>query len=244
MSPKTTAGPSGRVKTVTSGRQSRLPTRSSEALTAPRDLSGTEAKMPLDLKVAERLCLWAQLTPSMTEQWNQPFFYGRRVIHDISRMSVGFETKRAAREESNTRLNHWVPQIRDWESARVALAMHNCVQKKVFCGLPCCPYCARKFRRWLVGESFRIGLDECENGLFATLLLGEIPYGDLRNVSPIEAKVDLEKRIRHALPDASFAMGGVEVSAKQDGKIWVLHAHIAVAGLYTKQELRRIRNPH
>jgi hypothetical protein len=134
-----------------------------------------------------------------------------------------FETKSDVRKESSRSellLNDHSP----------AVSLRECRARDYTCDKPSCPVCARRFRRWWIGELIRISASTDLNILIATLLLASVPRDHLSDLEPKAHIHKLRKRLeRSGLADV-VAIGGLEVVYKARTRSWVLHVHLMLLG--------------
>jgi hypothetical protein len=107
--------------------------------------------------------------------------------------------------------------------------LSECRAQDYRCDKPFCPICARRFRRWFIGELLRITADRPNLKIF-TVLLRSAPREDIQALDQTRYRNMIRKRLRRAGLQKAVVIGGFEVVYKASSRIWVLHANLLVIG--------------
>lgn len=97
------------------------------------------------------------------------------------------------------------------------------------CNKPFCPICARKFRRWFIGELLRLTEQNKSMQIF-TVLLQAAPPDKIEELDPERHRAGLRKRLQRNGLDDAVVIGGFEIVYKASLSAWVLHANLLVIG--------------
>lgn len=107
--------------------------------------------------------------------------------------------------------------------------LQECRDGDYECNKPFCPICARKFRRWFIGELLRVTQGNGSVRIY-TILLEEAPQGGINDLDPADFRHQLRKRLERAGLDKAPVIGGFEIVYKAQRRIWVLHVNLVVIG--------------
>lgn len=107
--------------------------------------------------------------------------------------------------------------------------LHDCGTDGYRCDQPFCPVCARRFRRWLIGELLRLTERKAPMRIF-TVLLQAAPSNKIDELDLDRHRASLRKRIQRSGLDDAVVIGGFEVVYKTNLRNWVLHANLLVIG--------------
>jgi hypothetical protein len=120
-------------------------------------------------------------------------------------------------------------------------ALRACREEGEPCFVPYCPICARRYRRWLIGQTlpFFFGIEV--PAFFVTILLEECGVGDLHKIDVERSRRRLRTRMHRTLLPGAILVGGIEVGLKDER--WLIHAHLACLGP-AEAELRRLAGSH
>jgi hypothetical protein len=89
-----------------------------------------------------------------------------------------------------------------------------------------CPSCARKFRRWFIGEILQIAHAKPKPGHIVTVLLAQAT--NIRELDPESFRHSLRKRLDRAGLGETVVIGGFEVVWRAGDKTWVLHVNLLI----------------
>ena len=119
--------------------------------------------------------------------------------------------------------------LRDAGAARhLCQSLAECRASDYNCEQTYCPRCARRFRRWLIGELLRIESKTSKSIQIMTVLLHA--SSDIRDLDVAPFGHSLRKRLdRAGLKDTSV-IGGFEMVWRADRKQWVLHVNLMILG--------------
>ena len=98
------------------------------------------------------------------------------------------------------------------------------------CNNAFCPICARRFRRWFIGELLRITENETRRIRVLTVLLEP---ADRIAISDLDFRRHghiLRKRLKRAGLESAVVIGGVEVAYRAKDKKWILHINLVIIG--------------
>lgn len=93
-----------------------------------------------------------------------------------------------------------------------------------------CPVCARRFRRWFIGELLRIAENETRHVRVLTILL---EAADRKAISDLDFRSHshiLRKRLERAGLGEALVIGGVEIVYRANVRKWVLHINLVIIG--------------
>lgn len=107
--------------------------------------------------------------------------------------------------------------------------LSECRAQDYRCDKPFCPICARRFRRWFIGELLRITADASNARIF-TVLLQSAPCEDLQALDEARYKNIIRKRLKRAGLQKAVVIGGFEIAYKASRRVCVLHANLLVIG--------------
>jgi hypothetical protein len=124
-------------------------------------------------------------------------------------------------------------------SRRLAKTLRDCREGDIVCDAPYCPRCARRFRRFFIGELLRL-VEETEQRIdIVTVMLETADRDNIFALNPVRWKHALRKRLERAGLDHTSVIGGYELAYRQAQRSWVLHANIVVFGARNEARLRR-----
>jgi hypothetical protein len=98
------------------------------------------------------------------------------------------------------------------------------------CNNTFCPICARRFRRWFIGELLRITETETRRIRVLTVLL---EAADRKAISDLNFRRHghiLWKRLQRAGLGGAVAIWGVEMAYRAREKKWILHVNLVIIG--------------
>jgi hypothetical protein len=98
------------------------------------------------------------------------------------------------------------------------------------CNNTFCPICARRFRKWFIGELLRIVENETRPVRVLTVLLEAADRKDISNLDFRHHGHALRKRLQRAGLGGAVAIGGVEMAYRAKDKKWVLHINLVIIG--------------
>jgi hypothetical protein len=105
--------------------------------------------------------------------------------------------------------------------------LYDCRTGFYHCERCYCPLCGRAFRRWFIAEVLRLA-DQRANARILTVLLAR--SANINDLSPIDYRDLLRKRLdRAGLADVQ-CIGGFEIIYRAPGKHWVLHVNLFIIG--------------
>jgi hypothetical protein len=107
--------------------------------------------------------------------------------------------------------------------------LSDCRAKYYRCDQPFCPICARRFRRWFIGQLLRITKADAPMQII-TVLLQAAPRDRIDELDLDCHRATLRKRIQRSGLGDAVIMGGFEVAYKANLRKWVLHANLLVIG--------------
>jgi hypothetical protein len=138
-----------------------------------------------------------------------------------------FETLADARAESERSEK----LLRSFSGGNKELAefLQECRAGDYECNKPSCPICARKFRRWFIGELLRVTKGK-EAVRIYTVLLKEAPQDKINNLDPTPFRHFLRKRLERAGLAKTPVIGAFEIVYKAKRWVWVLHVNLVMIG--------------
>jgi hypothetical protein len=138
-----------------------------------------------------------------------------------------FETLADARAESERSEK----LLRSFSGGNKELAefLQECRAGDYECDKPSCPICARKFRRWLIGELLRVTQGNGSVRIY-TILLEEAPHDKINNLDPADFRHQLRKRLERAGLAKTPVIGAFEIVYKAKRWVWVLHINLVIIG--------------
>jgi len=89
-----------------------------------------------------------------------------------------------------------------------------------------CPSCARRFRRWFIGEVLRVS--DGQAAQIITVLLARSP--NINDLDPAPFRHSLRKRLDRAGLAEAVVIGGFEIVWRAADKNWVLHVNLLILG--------------
>jgi hypothetical protein len=133
-----------------------------------------------------------------------------------------FETPKDVHEESerSEALLGTAEEVEILASCRIGPACNNTF----------CPICARRFRRWFIGELLRIVENETRPVRVLTVLL---EAADRKSISDLDFRRHgnaLRKRLERAGLKNAVVIGGVEMVYRAKDYKWILHINLVVIG--------------
>jgi hypothetical protein len=137
-----------------------------------------------------------------------------------------FETVKDARRESDR--SGTLLRSSPRGSKALAESLSDCRKANYQCDQPFCPICARRFRRWFIGELLRISRGSAPVHIY-TVLLREADGDHISELDPAPYRHSLRKRLKRAGLDVPV-IGGFEVVYKARRKVWVLHINLVIFG--------------
>jgi hypothetical protein len=138
-----------------------------------------------------------------------------------------FETLADARKES-TRSERLLRSF-SGSSNEILEYLEECRAGHYECYQPFCPICARKFRRWFIGQLLRITQGQRRVHIY-TVLLKEAPRDKINTLDPAPFRHLLRKRLKRAGLGNVPVIGGFEIVYRAKDKVWVLHANLVIIG--------------
>jgi hypothetical protein len=101
-----------------------------------------------------------------------------------------------------------------------------------------CPICARRFRRWIIGQA----LPFCQllDLQWATVAIELVPVDKPFEQDLLSLKRRTAQRIRRAARSVSFVLGGIEAEYRCPEKAFLVHGHFLISRL-SKDEEKRLR---
>jgi hypothetical protein len=138
-----------------------------------------------------------------------------------------FETLADAQEESER--SETLLRSFSGGSKELADFLAECRAGDYECNKPFCPICARKFRRWFIGELLRITKGR-EPVRIYTILLEEAPRGKINDLDPTTVQHRLRKQLERAGLGKVPVIGGLEIVYKARKRVWLLHANLVMIG--------------
>jgi hypothetical protein len=138
-----------------------------------------------------------------------------------------FETVQDARAESER--SEQLLKSFSGGSRELAEFLQECRDGDYECNHPFCPICARKFRRWFIGELLRVTQGNGSVRIY-TILLEEAPQGGINDLDPADFRHQLRKRLERAGLVNVPVVGGFEIVYKAQRRVWVLHINLVVIG--------------
>jgi hypothetical protein len=138
-----------------------------------------------------------------------------------------FETVQDARAESER--SEQLLKSFSGGSRELAEFLQECRDGDYECNHPFCPICARKFRRWFIGELLRVTKGNDAVRIY-TVLLEEAPRDKINSLAPTPFRHFLRKRLERAGLGKVPVIGGFEIVYKAKGRVWVLHVNLVVIG--------------
>jgi hypothetical protein len=171
----------------------------------------------------------------MTRRIEIPFWRRQRPPkkHDIALLRPAslpkgqrFETVADANAE---RIRSWAV-LGSVSGGRVhAEFLHDCGTEGYRCDQSYCPVCARRFRRWFIGELLRLTERKAPLRIF-TVLLQAASSNRIEDLDLDRHRAALRRRIQRNCLDDTVVVGGFEVAYKANLRSWVLHANLLVIG--------------
>jgi hypothetical protein len=107
--------------------------------------------------------------------------------------------------------------------------LEDCRNGRDRCDRPCCPICAREYRRWFIGELLRV-TKRATTATILTVLLTGANHGRIGDLDPADWQHRLRKRLQRAGFKNTPVIGGFEVVYRAKEKIWVLHVNLLIIG--------------
>jgi hypothetical protein len=107
--------------------------------------------------------------------------------------------------------------------------LRECRKGCYICEKPYCPICARKFRRWFIGELLRITEQKATIYLLTVLIKG-VDRENISDLDPNKGRDLLRQHLRRANLEKTPVIGGVEIVYRAKEKRWILHANLVVIG--------------
>jgi hypothetical protein len=93
-----------------------------------------------------------------------------------------------------------------------------------------CPICARRFRKWFIGELLRITENETRRIRVLTVLLEAADRKAMSNLDFRRHAHVLRKRLQRAGLGGAGVIGGVEMAYRAKDKKWILHINLVIIG--------------
>jgi hypothetical protein len=138
-----------------------------------------------------------------------------------------FETLADARQESKRSEKLLRSVVGD--NNYIAACLQRCRAGELECGQSLCPICGRHFRRWFIGELFRVTKGNQRVQVY-TVLLKKAPKNEIDTLDPTPFKHSLRKRLVRCGLGSVPVIGGFEIVYKADKRAWVLHINLVVLG--------------
>jgi len=138
-----------------------------------------------------------------------------------------FETTADARAESER--SEKLLRTAKHNGEEFAAVLKECRRTNSECNETFCPLCARRFRRWFVGELLRI-IEDRELVHIFTILLQEAKRPRINDLDPNAFRHLLRKRLQRCGLSKVAAIGGFEIIYRARQEKWVLHLNLAVIG--------------
>jgi hypothetical protein len=138
-----------------------------------------------------------------------------------------FETTMDAREES-LRSEELLTRYRTGNT--YSLSLQECRAGHYHCDQTYCPLCARRFRRYFIGELLRLNSESESPVQILVVLLESASRGGLSKLQIKSYRHSLRKRLERAGLGDAHVIGGFEMTYRARSKEWVLHLNLAIYG--------------
>lgn len=124
-------------------------------------------------------------------------------------------------------------------SRKLANTLRDCREGDIICDRPHCPRCARRFRRFFIGQLLKLADETAQRIDIVTVLLDTADRDSISDLDPKHWKHALRKRLDRAGLDSASVVGGYEMAYRQAQRSWVLHANLVIFGARNDACLQR-----
>jgi len=112
----------------------------------------------------------------------------------------------------------------------LSVFLKECRGGHYHCEKPCCPQCARRFRRWLIAEFLRLNSSFREPVTIFTVLLESAQSDKLLTLEIGRYRHSLRKRLDRTGLRGVPVVGGFEMIYRARPKEWMLHINLVIFG--------------
>jgi hypothetical protein len=104
--------------------------------------------------------------------------------------------------------------------------LSECRSGYYVCEMTYCPICARRFRRWFIGEALKLATNSVATGQVVTILLAKSI--DIDDLVPERYRSLIATRLAQSGFDNTPVLGGFEIVYRASDHNWVLHANLLI----------------
>ena len=142
-----------------------------------------------------------------------------------------FETVEDAKNENAIRIGMHA-------RSSLSTTLAECLSGHYDCEFPSCAICARRFRRWFIGQALQLNSALRGPSFVITVLLDQLSNNEVPSLDPQSCSGAIRKLIQRNGLDGAVVIGGFELAYRAESGSWVFHCHLAVFGAKPAQVRR------